>query len=88
MNYHLTAKYKIERVGVSKKNKTADVFSRLGNETSVYQRSPPWLGDKKIFFGKKKSWERTISEHDNTQHKHKSTLRNVFFFIINLLGID
>ena len=53
MNYHLTAKYKIERVGVSKKNKTADFFSRLGNETCVYQRSPPWLATRKIFWAKK-----------------------------------
>ena len=28
-----------------------------------------------------------ISEDDIIQHTHKSPLRNVFFFIINLVGI-
>ena len=73
MNYHFTAKYEIERVGVSKKNKTADIFSRLGNETNVYQRSPPWLGDKKNFFGKKspgKGLFQSMTIHNTNTNQH------------------
>ena len=54
--------------GVYQKIKTADVFSKLGNETSVYQRLPPCLTTRKtilvqpIEHWKIPSCERNISE--------------------------
>ena len=35
--------------GVSQKIKPDEVFSKLRNYSSVYQRSPPWLATRKKF---------------------------------------
>ena len=70
----------ISSQGVSQKIKTADVFSKLGNQTNVYKKSPPCLATRKHFLvqpierWKTSSWEKNISEHDT----HKSPLRNVY----------
>ena len=56
--------------GISQNIKTADIFSKLGNYTSIYQRSPPWLMQtifllaQPIEHWKMPSWEKNISEHD------------------------
>ena len=48
------------RQGVSRKIKTDDVFSKLRNYTSVYERLPP-VGDKKnVFATTRKRLENTI----------------------------
>ena len=63
--------------GVSQKIKPDDVFSKLRNYSSVYQRSPPWLATRKKFLlqplerWKTPSWERNISEHDIIQHTNQ-----------------
>ena len=56
--------------GISQNIKIADIFSKLGNYTSIYQRSPPWLTQiifllaQPIEHWKMPSWEKNISEHD------------------------
>ena len=79
-------------LGISQKIKTADIFSKLGNENSIYQRLPPWLTTRNNFLVqpieclKKLSWERIF--HSMTLYiTHKSPMRDVFF-VNHKLGWD
>ena len=74
----------IKRQGVSQKIKTADVFSKLWNQTGVYQRSPPWLATR---MPEILSWERNISEYDIMQHTQITTEKLFSLFIIKLVEI-
>ena len=53
--------------GMSQKIETADVFSKLGNLKSIYQRSPLRLRKRNFF------WETNISGHDIMQHTQIAT---------------
>ena len=73
--------------------KTDDVFSELGKlDYAVYQRSPPWPATR-IFFcydplnSGKCHPGKEIFESMTLYNTHKSPLRNIFFFVINLVGL-
>ena len=78
--------------GVSQKIKTANVFLKLGNWTSVYQRSPQWLATGKVLLiqpgerWKMPCLERNISEPDIIQHPQITTEK--YFFLCHKLGWD
>ena len=80
---------------VSQKIKTADVFLKLGKQTSVYERQPPWLAPTKFFLvqfiecWKMPSGERNISEHEIIEHTQITTKKCFFLCVsvINLVGI-
>ena len=79
------------RQGVSRKIKTDDVFSKLRNYTSVYERLPP-VGDKKDVFAttrkrleKKHHPGKEIFQSMILYNTHKSQWRNAFFFVYRKL---
>ena len=71
--------------GVSQKIKTADVFLKLGNLASIYQRQPPWLKKRHFFWYNpkpKESWKtpflEKIFQGMTLCNTHKSPLINTF----------
>ena len=79
---------------ISWKIKT-DVSLKLGNQTSIYQRSPPQLPTRKTFFATTRSMlENAIQgkKYFRSLHytAHTNHHREMFFslFIVNLVGIS
>ena len=78
---------------LARKLKLLTVFSKQGNQTSVYQRSPPFLATK-IFFWQnpqnagKPHPGKEIFQSMTLHSRHKSPLKNVFFFVYHKLDWD
>ena len=74
------------------RKKTDDVFLKLGNSTSVQQKSPPWLATRKKLYNPQNAekhypWKEIF--HSMRLHNtNKSPVRNVFFFDYHKLGWD